>query len=47
MVPAKRPVLSIMPPGNMKVRFYVPEPDLPKLAIGDEVRSPATIARPI
>jgi HlyD family secretion protein len=38
MVAEKRPVLSIMPPGNMKVRFYVPEPDLPKLAIGDEVR---------
>jgi HlyD family secretion protein len=38
MVPEKRPVLSIMPPGNMKVRFYVPEPDLPKLAIGDRVR---------
>jgi HlyD family secretion protein len=37
-VPAQRPVLSIMPPGNMKLRFYVPEPDLPKLAIGDEVR---------
>jgi HlyD family secretion protein len=38
MVPEKRPVLSIMPPGNMKVRFYVPEADLPKLAIGDGVR---------
>jgi HlyD family secretion protein len=38
MVPERRPVLSIMPPGNMKVRFYVPEPDLPKLAIGDGVR---------
>jgi len=37
-VPAQRPVLSIMPPGNMKLRFYVPEADLPKLAIGDEVR---------
>jgi len=37
-VPAQRPVLSIMPPCNMKVRFYVPEADLPKLAIGDEVR---------
>jgi HlyD family secretion protein len=37
-VPAQRPVLSIMPPGNMKVRFYVPEPELPKLALGDEVR---------
>jgi HlyD family secretion protein len=37
-VPAQRPVLSIMPPGNMKLRFYVPEADLPRLAIGDEVR---------
>jgi HlyD family secretion protein len=37
-VPAQRPVLSIMPPDNMKVRFYIPETDLPKLAIGDEVR---------
>jgi HlyD family secretion protein len=37
-VAAQRPVLSIMPPGNMKLRFYVPETDLPKLAIGDEVR---------
>jgi HlyD family secretion protein len=38
MVPAQRPVLSIMPPGNMKVRFFVPETELPKLAISDEVR---------
>ena len=38
MVPAQRPVLSIMPPGNMKLRFFVPEADLPKLAVGDEVR---------
>jgi HlyD family secretion protein len=38
MVPAQRPVLSIMPPGNIKIRFYVPEPDLPRLAVGDEVR---------
>jgi HlyD family secretion protein len=37
-VAAQRPVLSIMPPGNMKLRFYVPETELPKLAIGDEVR---------
>ena len=38
MVPEKRPVLSIMPPGNMKLRFFVPETELPKLAIGDEVQ---------
>jgi HlyD family secretion protein len=38
MVPAQRPVLSIMPPGNVKLRFFVPETELPKLAIGDEVK---------
>ncbi|KIZ45462.1 MULTISPECIES: efflux RND transporter periplasmic adaptor subunit [Rhodopseudomonas] len=38
MVPAQKPVLSILPPGNMKVRFFVAEPDLPKLKVGDEVR---------
>jgi HlyD family secretion protein len=38
MTPAQRPVLSIMPPGNMKIRFFVSEPDLPKLRIGQEVR---------
>src|SRR5581483_8517232 len=38
MVQAQRPVLSIMPPGNMKIRFYVPESELPKLAFGDEVK---------
>src|SRR5439155_26133548 len=38
MVPAQRPVLSIMPPGNMKLRFFVPETELPKHALGDEVK---------
>lgn len=37
-VPAQRPVVSIMPPGNMKVRFFVPEPELPKLKVGEDVR---------
>ena len=27
-----------MPPGNMKIRFFVSETELPKLAIGEEVR---------
>lgn len=37
-VDAQRPVISILPPGNMKVRFYVPEPELPKMKVGEEVR---------
>ncbi|ABD08363.1 putative efflux protein [Rhodopseudomonas palustris HaA2] len=38
MVAAQKPVLSILPPGNMKLRFFVPEPALPTLAIGDTIR---------
>ncbi len=38
MAGAQRPVISIMPPGNMKLRFFVPETELPKVAIGDEIR---------
>ncbi len=37
-VPAQRPVVSIMPPGNMKLRFFVPEAELPRLSIGQDVR---------
>ena len=38
MVPAGRPVLSLLPPGNIKVRFYVPESVLPGIAYGDLIR---------
>jgi len=37
MVPTGRPVLSLLPPGNIKIRFYVPEATLPSVAYGDEV----------
>lgn len=37
MVPAGRPVLSILPPGNIKVRFFVGEPSLPKVSLGETV----------
>jgi len=37
-VPAQKPVISILPPGNMKVRFFVPEPELPRLKVGEDVR---------
>jgi HlyD family secretion protein len=38
MVAAGRPVLSILPPGNIKVRFFVGEALLPKVALGDAVQ---------
>lgn len=37
LVPAGRPIISLLPPGNIKVRFYVPETILPQIAYGDEV----------
>jgi HlyD family secretion protein len=38
MVPAGRPIVALLPPGNLKVRFYVPEAVLPRLAYGDVVK---------
>lgn len=37
LVPAGRPVVSILPPELIKVRFFVPEPALPKFRIGSAV----------
>ena len=38
MVTAGRPIVALLPPGNLKVRFYVPETVLPQLAYGDVVK---------
>jgi HlyD family secretion protein len=37
MVPAGRPILAILPPGNLKVRFFVPQSVLPRVAYGDSI----------
>jgi HlyD family secretion protein len=37
LVPAGKPVLALLPPGNVKIRFFVPEAALPKIALGDPV----------
>jgi HlyD family secretion protein len=37
MVPAGRPVVALLPPGNIKIRFFVPETVLPKISIGETV----------
>jgi HlyD family secretion protein len=37
LVPAGKPIVSILPPGNLKVRFFVNEATLPKLKIGGPV----------
>lgn len=37
VAPAGRPVVSLLPPGNIKIRFFVPETALPKVALGEAV----------
>jgi HlyD family secretion protein len=37
-VAAGAPVVSLLPPDNVKVRFFVPEPRLGAIEVGDEVR---------
>jgi HlyD family secretion protein len=36
-VTAGSPVVSLLPPGNVKVRFFVPEPDFARIKAGDRV----------
>jgi HlyD family secretion protein len=37
-VPPGRPIVSILPPGNVKVRFFVSEPMLARIAIDDPIK---------
>ena len=36
-VPASRPVVALLPPGNLKIRFFAPETQLPEIKFGDTV----------
>jgi HlyD family secretion protein len=36
-VPAGRPAVSLLPPGNLKIRFFVPQSLLPSLQVGRSV----------
>ena len=37
MVTASRPIVALLPPGNIKVRFFVPQTVLPRIAYGEAV----------
>ncbi|MGE0851191.1 MAG: HlyD family secretion protein [Hyphomicrobiaceae bacterium] len=37
MVPAGRPIVSLLPPDNVRVRFFVPQATLPQVHIGDRI----------
>jgi len=36
-VPAGRPVVALLPPANLKIRFFAPETQLPEIKVGDKV----------
>jgi HlyD family secretion protein len=36
-VPSGRPIVSLLPPGNVRVRFFVPQALLPTVHIGDRI----------
>lgn len=36
-VPPGRPVIALLPPSNLKIRFYAPEPELAAIKIGETV----------
>jgi HlyD family secretion protein len=38
MVPAGRPAVAVLPPDNVKVRFFIPEAMLPNAVLGDIVK---------
>jgi HlyD family secretion protein len=37
VVTASKPIVALLPPGNMKVRFFVPETVLPRISYGEPV----------
>jgi HlyD family secretion protein len=37
VVTASKPIVALLPPGNMKVRFFVPQTLLPRIAYGETV----------
>jgi HlyD family secretion protein len=38
MVPAGKAIVALLPPGNLKVRFFVNEATLPRISLGDPVK---------
>ena len=46
-VPASTPVLSVLPPANVYVRFFVPETQLAKIHLGQKVRISCDSCKPM
>jgi HlyD family secretion protein len=46
VVPAGQPVVSLLPPGNVKLVFFLPEPRLGALKVGDAIHYSCDSCRP-
>jgi len=46
-VPAATPVISLLPPDNVFVRFFVPESQLPRVKLGQKVRISCDGCKPL
>jgi HlyD family secretion protein len=46
VVPAGRPIVALLPPENVRIRFFVPETEIARLSLGQPVRVGCDACRP-
>jgi HlyD family secretion protein len=46
IVPAGRPIVALLPPENVRIRFFVPETEIARLSLGQPVRVGCDACRP-
>jgi HlyD family secretion protein len=46
VVPAGRPIVALLPPENVRIRFFVPETEIARLSLGQPVRVTCDACRP-
>ncbi|MCQ1571048.1 HlyD family efflux transporter periplasmic adaptor subunit [Neorhizobium galegae] len=46
VVPAGRPIIALLPPENVRIRFFVPETEIARLSLGQPIRVTCDACRP-
>ncbi|CDZ70367.1 Secretion protein HlyD family protein [Neorhizobium galegae bv. orientalis] len=46
VVPAGRPIVALLPPENVRIRFFVPETEIARLSLGQPIRVTCDACRP-
>ncbi|WP_117191889.1 HlyD family secretion protein [Rhizobium terrae] len=47
VVPAGRPIVALLPPENIRVRFFVPETEIARLSLGQQIRVACDACKPV